>query len=182
MKHVSYWLREINDFDFDLIWPLWNLWKKASKKTLGAIWCLQVFATTKLLAAVYISTCWLYEALTQQNFHEAATCVTLGHRSFVQTPRAHVQKLYILRVHILSSFLYAGFMLYKFYMQLLASFLSLKLSLLLSILLLNIRNSTAINVAFHSDSILPAIVYAVVGYIKTLLQNSWLLSLQLLAM
>jgi hypothetical protein len=67
-------------------------------------------------------------------------------------------------------------------MQLLASFLSLKLSLLLSILLLNIRNSTAINVAFHSDSILPAIVYAVVGYIKTLLQNSWLLSLQLLAM
>ncbi len=88
--------------------------------------------------------------------------------SFVQTPRAHEQKLYIL-----SSFLYAGFMLYKFYMQLLASFLSLKLSLLLSMLLFDIINSTAI---------LPACVCSCCGLLcETLLQDSWLLSMQLLA-
>jgi hypothetical protein len=73
-------------------------------------------------------------------------------------------------VYILSSFLYAGFMLYKFYIQLLASFLSLKLSLLLSILLLDIRNSTA-----------PGYCLCSCWLCKTLLQYSWLLSLLLVA-
>ncbi len=98
MKNVSYRSREINDFDFDLLWPLWNLWKKASKKTLGAIWCLQVFATTKLLAAVYTNTCWLYEALTQQNFHEAATCVTLGYEQLCSNPRSSCIHTYLYNV------------------------------------------------------------------------------------
>jgi hypothetical protein len=93
-------------------------------------------------------------------------------------------------VYILSSFLYAGFMLYKFYMQLycmLASFLSLKLSLLLSILLLlDIRNSTAINVPYPFYYVklrfnTPGYCLCSCCLCKTLLQYYWLLSMQLLA-
>jgi hypothetical protein len=44
-------------------------------------WSYLIFASVckNETTAVYIYTCWLYEALTQQNFHEAAACVTLGY-------------------------------------------------------------------------------------------------------
>jgi hypothetical protein len=145
---------------------------------------LQVFATTKLLAAVYISTCWLYEALTQQNFHEAATCITLGYEQLCSNPQSSCTQ----NVHTTCTYLVPFFMQALCFISSICSFIYFFKILIAAVYtVLGHKKLYCNKCSFLLCETL--ILYSRLLSIsscclfKTLLQHYWLLvSLQLLAM